>query len=44
MPDIRFTKGHKGRKQAVASGRPAPAAVPEGAVPRLSRLMALARD
>ena len=42
MPDIRFTKGHKGRKRAVTENKPAPQTVPGGAVPRLSRLMALA--
>jgi len=42
MPDIRFTKGHKGRKRAVAGETSAPPSVPGGAVPRLSRLMALA--
>ena len=40
--DVHFTHGHKGRKRVVAGKRPSPPAVPWGAVPRLSRLMALA--
>jgi len=40
--DVHFTNGQKGRKRAVAGEKPAPPPVPAGAVPRLSRLMALA--
>ena len=40
--DVHFTNGHKGRKRAMAGERLPPAAVPDGTVPRLSRLLALA--
>ena len=42
MAAVHFTHGHKGRKRAVPEKRPTPPSVPGGAVPRLSRLMALA--
>jgi hypothetical protein len=40
--NVHFTNGHNGRKRAAAGKRPVAPAVPDGAVPRLSRLMALA--
>jgi hypothetical protein len=40
--DVHFSNGHKGRKRLATGKKPVPPPVPSSAVPRLSRLMALA--
>lgn len=40
--DVHFARGSAGRKQLVQGEAPPPPDVPEGTVPRISRLMALA--